>query len=226
MIKISEEVQKIIKKVKLLNIDEGDVISFADYKNKKYGIDNTSVVQDNPIKDTKEDVILIKINSVKIEWCEGPIDFPYFKGGDIYSYEDFQKRVYAIDTMLQNDLGYAKLKYTANITIYGDGQENTTYTGRIDLGDGKDYANLMENMKYFISDETGSQVYFENKPVEYNEAEYQNIIKEFDHLKREPEETPAEKALKAPYIKDYSNGGTKKPEDVEVGDILTRTWGL
>lgn len=201
---------RLIERVK--RILEGDVVSFADYKARKQADNVISQAQDNILRNM-EQAIVIKINSIRVKFCEGPIDNPYFESGEEFSYENFQKRVYEIDYLCQAKDDFAKLDYIANITV---NDESTTYTGRIDLGYGKKYTDVMDNMRNFISKRENVDVYFENEPVEYEENYYKSLVKEYD-IKKEPESDP----MTASYIKDYR----KNPQDVQVGDILTCTWG-
>lgn len=77
-------------------------------------------------------------------------------------FNDFQKAVYYLDIEIGNQkAGYDKVSYTANIkctSIYSDGTkeiEDTTYSGRVDCGDGYDAVRVANNMKYFIETEPG-----------------------------------------------------------------------
>lgn len=76
-------------------------------------------------------------------------------------FNDFQKAVYSLDSENQEEPGYDKVKYTANIkctSIYSDGSEeveDSEYAGRVDCGDGYDYVTVKNNMKRFIETEPG-----------------------------------------------------------------------
>ena len=76
-------------------------------------------------------------------------------------FNDFQKAVYSLDFENQEEPGYDKVSYTANIkctSIYSDGTEeveDTTYSGRVDCGDGYSAVKVANNMKHFIETEPG-----------------------------------------------------------------------
>ena len=81
-------------------------------------------------------------------------------------FNDFQNAVYKLDQEVQQeDGGYDKVSYVAHIKTtetYSDGStevdEDTTYQGRVDCGDGKyglNYVRIKDLMKSFIQGEPG-----------------------------------------------------------------------
>lgn len=194
---------------------EGDVVSFADFKRRKEAEKNLN------------EAIHIDIKKIKIRWCESAFGNVFFKDGEEMSYEEFQTKVYAADYFLQSYEGYCKCAYTAIIEMqegpYGEPEE-TTYDGRVDLGDGQQYVNLMVNMEQFINESTGKAVFFDNVPVIMKDSEIESLSKMYKTPYKEPEKNVADVSQNS-LIKDYSNNETKTAQDVEVGDILYVSWG-
>lgn len=204
--KLNEELKAIL---------EGDVVSFVDFKRQKEAEKNLN------------EAIHIDIKKIKIRWCETAFGIRFFKDDEEMSYEDFQKRVYVADYFLQSYEGYCKCAYTAIIEMqegpHGEPEE-TTYDGRVDLGDGQQYVNLMVNMEQFINESTGKAVFFDNVPVTMTDAHIKALAKMYKAPYKEPEKNigdPSQNSL----VKDYSNNETKTAQDVEVGDILYVSWG-
>lgn len=197
------------------SILEGDVISFTDFKRQKEAEKNLN------------EAIHVDIKKIKIRWCESAFGNVFFKDGEEMSYEDFQKRVYVADYFLQPYEGYCKCAYTAIIEMqegpHGEPEE-TTYDGRVYLGNGQQYVNLMVNMEQFINKSTGKAVFFDNVPVTMTNAHIQALAKLYKTPYKEPEKNIGDSSQNS-LVKDYSNNETKTGEDVEVGDILYVSWG-
>ena len=207
--KLNEEFRKLL---------EGDVVSFADFKRQKEAEKNLN------------EAIHIDIKKIKIRWCESAFGNVFFKDGEEMSYEEFQTKVYAADYFLQSYEGYCKCAYTAIIEIqegpHGEPEE-TTYDGRVDLGDGQQYVNLMVNMEQVINKTTGKSVFFDNVPVHISQEKIKELAKIYKDPNKKQDDVDKQdiKNNTNNINKDYSNGGTKKPQDVEVGDILYASWG-
>ena len=179
---------------------EDEVINFADYKKPK-----------------EEEKTIVTIDSVKCEWAEGPIDEPYFEEGKVYPYEEFQKKLFEYDYKVWNagDYigGYDKVKYTANITVNG---EKDTYTGRIDLGDGKygkEHVSIIDNMKELFKDQLPNAEITTQEPP----YELERYKKEFGTLEDNQDKYLAENPVELP----KGQGCTGKPAaEIAVGDIF------
>ena len=197
---------------------EGDVVSFADFKRRKEAEKNLN------------EAIHIDIKKIKIRWCESAFGNVFFKDGEEMSYEEFQTKVYAADYFLQSYEGYCKCAYTAIIEMqegpYREPEE-TTYDGRVDLGDGQQYVNLMVNMEQFINESTGKAVFFDNVPVHISQEKIKELAKIYkDPNKKQTDVDKQDIKNNTNNInKDYSNNETKTAQDVEVGDILYVSWG-
>ena len=192
---------------------EGDVVSFMDFKRQKEAEKNL------------KDAFQINIKKITIKWCETAFGIRFFKDNEEMSYEDFQKRVYVADYFLQQNKGYCKCAYIADIDLTENGKtEEETYEGRIYLGEGKENVNLLVNMEQFINESTGKAVFFDNVPVIMKDSEIESLSKIYKKQYKELEKNDAN-VSKNSLIKDYSNNETKTAQDVEVGDILYVSWG-
>ena len=192
---------------------EGDVVSFMDFKRQKEAEKNL------------KDAFQINIKKITIKWCETAFGIRFFKDNEEMSYEDFQKRVYVADYFLQQNKGYCKCAYIADIDLTENGKtEEETYEGRIYLGEGKENVNLLVNMEQFINESTGKAVFFDNVPVIIKDSEIESLSKVYKTPYKEPEKNVADVSQNS-LIKDYSNNETKTAQDVEVGDILYVSWG-
>lgn len=192
---------------------EGDVVSFMDFKRQKEAEKNL------------KDAFQINIKKITIKWCETAFGIRFFKDNEEMSYEDFQKRVYVADYFLQQNKGYCKCAYIADIDLTENGKtEEETYEGRIYLGEGKENVNLLVNMEQFINESTGKSVFFDNVPVIMKDSEIESLSKMYKTPYKEPEKNVADVSQNS-LIKDYSNNETKTAQDVEVGDILYVSWG-
>lgn len=113
-------------------------------------------------KVTKVEVLILP--TIKFMWAEGNQDniktlFGSAEEHDM-DFSKFQNAVYVLDREVsERDGGYDKVKYVANIQVkftYEDGsasEETSTYTGRVDCGDGYKYVTVSKNMKHFIQEE-------------------------------------------------------------------------
>ena len=192
---------------------EGDVVSFMDFKRQKEAEKNL------------KDAFQINIKKITIKWCETAFGITFFKDNEEMSYQDFQKRVYVADYFLQQNKGYCKCAYIADIDLTENGKtEEETYEGRIYLGEGKENVNLLVNMEQFINQSTGKAVFFDNVPVIIKDSEIESLSKVYKTPYKEPEKNVADVSQNS-LIKDYSNNETKTAQDVEVGDILYVSWG-
>lgn len=201
---LNEELRKLL---------EGDVVSFADFKRQKEAEKNL------------KDAFQINIKKITIKWCETAFGITFFKDNEEMSYQDFQKRVYVADYFLQQNKGYCKCAYIADIDLTENGKtEEETYEGRIYLGEGKENVNLLVNMEQFINQSTGKAVFFDNVPVIIKDSEIESLSKVYKTPYKEPEKNVADVSQNS-LIKDYSNNETKTAQDVEVGDILYVSWG-
>ena len=201
---LNEELRKLL---------EGDVVSFADFKRQKEAEKNL------------KDAFQINIKKITIKWCETAFGITFFKDNEEMSYQDFQKRVYVADYFLQQNKGYCKCAYIADIDLTENGKtEEETYEGRIYLGEGKENVNLLVNMEQFINESTGKAVFFDNVPVIMKDSEIESLSKMYKTPYKEPEKNVADVSQNS-LIKDYSNNETKTAQDVEVGDILYVSWG-
>lgn len=141
--------------------------------------DNVKSVRDDNLKDyykdylseseeVKEEKKVIKVEvlvlpTIKFLWAEGNQEHVAALFGSAEEHDmdfsKFQNAVYVLDQEVsERDGGYDKVKYIANIQVkftYDDGstsEETTTYTGRVDCGDGYNYVTVSKNMKYTIQD--------------------------------------------------------------------------
>lgn len=213
----------------LIKFMEGDVVSFMDYKRnkvaqrrkernaefeKQFG-DELQKTQDEWNKNN----ILITIDKIKVNWAEGPIKNPHYDPGEEFSYEDFQEDVWARDYMNAIKESYDKCDITIFITT-NQGFYNREYNYRFTIGGGKEECDVYHALELIVKSKEGKTPVITNDPVKYNENYYKSLAKEYGI-----QEPVKEDPLKAPYVRDYSKGGTKKAEDVQVGDILTCSWG-
>lgn len=192
---------------------EGDVVSFTDFKRQKEAEKNL------------KNAFQINIKKITIKWCETAFGITFFKDNEEMSYQDFQKRVYVADYFLQQNKGYCKCAYIADIDLTENGKtEEETYEGRIYLGEGKENVNLLVNMEQFINESTGRAVFFDNVPVIMKDSEIESLSKIYKTPYKEPEKNVGNVSQNS-LIKDYSNNETKTAQDVEIGDILYVSWG-
>lgn len=207
---------------------EGDVVSFMDYKRnkiarrreernaefeKQFG-DELQKTQDEWNKTN----ILLTIDKIKVNWAEGPIKNPHYNSGEEFSYENFQEDVWAKDYMNAIKESYDKCDITIFITT-NQGEFNREYKYRFTIGGGKEECDIYQALELIVKSKEDKTPVITNDPVKYNENYYKQLVKEYG-IQAPVKEDP----LAASYVKDYSKGGTKKPEDVEIGDILYGSW--
>jgi len=199
---------------------EGDVVSFADFKrqkrNKEFLAQHGAEMQKD-IDKFRQNTLLVEIEKIKVLFCEHPKDNSYFKEGEELSYENFQERLYALDYMNQIMEKLDKCDFV----VYLKASDNDKQTLRMTavLGEGRNECDIFTRLEIKLRN-VEKDVMITNDPVKYNETYYKSLVKEYNiqpPVKEEP--------LKASYVKDYSKGGTKTAQDVEIGDILSRMSG-
>ena len=133
----------------------------GEYKNNIKKLDESEEVKEEK-KVTKVEVLVLP--TIKFMWAEGNQDHIKALFGSAEEHDmdfsKFQNAVYMLDQEVSNSGrgGYDKVKYVANIKVkftYEDGstsEETSTYTGRVDCGDGYKYVTVSKNMKHFIQD--------------------------------------------------------------------------
>lgn len=194
---------------------EGDVVSFADYKRKKRGAEAAKEIE-KELTDEMSKMLFIEIGKVKVEWAETTSDVePMLNDGDEHDFEAFQKLAYEYDYQLKKINGLIKIKYIANIKLTGAMEEETIYQGYIFPGGNGDQVNIIKQMHDLIQDKTGVDVVIKNDPIDKLDLNFGKLDAQ------QPKQEPAKE--NDPIIKDYTNGGTKTLQDVEVGDILYTT---
>ena len=196
-------------------LHEGEVISFTDFKRQKEAQKNL------------DKALHVKINKIIINWCESAFNITFFQDKEELSYEEFQKRAYVADYFLQQNEGYCKCSYTAQIEIQqgpNGNIEDSSYTGRLYLGAGKEENNILVNMEQFINENTGSVIFFDNIPVTYSQQQISTQAKMYKQPYKQSQKDLT-KHTDNPLVKDYSNKGTKTAQDVQVGDILYTSYG-
>lgn len=212
----------------IIKLLEGDVVSFADFKNRKTAerraqrnVEFEKQFGDELQKDLDkfhQENILVEIEKVKVLYCEGPKDNPHFKEGEELSYENFQEKIYVLDYINQIKEALDKCDYELYLSS-SDGDKQT-FKQRLVIGSGKEECDIYTNLEVKLNVLNEKPCFIKNDPVKYNENYYKSLVKEYN-IEPPVKEDP----MKADYIKDYSLGGQKKPEDVEVGDILYRVGG-
>ena len=117
---------------------------------------------DSNKKVTKVEVSILP--TIKFLWAEGNQEHVRALFGSDEEHDmdfsKFQNAVYVLDQEVsERNGGYDKVKYIANIHVkftYEDGsieEEDTTYTGRVDCGDGYKYVTVSKNMKRTIQED-------------------------------------------------------------------------
>jgi len=200
---------------------EGDVVSFMDYKRNKIAQRrkerNAEFEKEfgDEIEKELNKFIMVEIEKVKVLACEGPIKNPHFEPGEEFSYENFQEDLWARDYMNQIMEKYDK----CDIELYlSTNTEKQTFRMRCTIGGGKEECDIYQQLEMRLKGD--KEVVIKNDPVKYNENYYKQLVKEYG-IEAPVKEDP----LNEPYVKDYSNNGTKTPQEVEVGDILYRVGG-
>ena len=161
---------------------------------------------DSNTKVTKVEVSILR--TIKFLWAEGNQEHVRALFGSAEEHDmdfsKFQNAVYVLDQEVsERNGGYDKVKYIANIHVkftYEDGsieEEDTTYTGRVDCGDGYKYVTVSKNMKRTIQEDykDAEVIIREDDTAELKESE------EFDDVKT-IEETEDYKLLKVRLVSD------------------------
>ena len=199
-------------------LNEGDVVSFMDYKRKRDGIE-TEDIETEVEEIINPNEIHVHIDDVTIEWAEGPINDTRFNFGKPMPYKEAQELLNEQDYIAWNvdkiQGGYDKVGYIANITVNG---EPDTYEGRIDLGDGKygpEPVSIKHNMQHFLSKHfEGKKVIIDNPDVDYPVAKY---MQKYGSRKENMEKFVKEHTKEIPQGTDYSK---KSLDEIAVGDIF------
>lgn len=202
---INEELEKII---------EGSVVSFADFKRKKRNkefMHKFGAEMEKDVQDFKAQYLTVSIDGIKILFCEGPKENPHFDD-TLYSYESFQKIAYAVDYLNQAKGNLDKCDI--QIFLSADDGDKQDFRHTITLGDGKEECDIYSIILNKLSRVEDKKVLIDNDPAPYEENYYKGLVKEYGLDKKEEPQQAA-------YVKDY----TKDPQDVQVGDILVRSWG-
>lgn len=134
---------------------------FIPFINKKKDIKESAEEAIEEKKVTKVEVLVLP--TIKFVWAEGNQSHVAALFGSAEEHDmdfsKFQNAVYVLDQeVAERNGGYDKVKYVANIQVkftYEDGstnEETSTYTGRVDCGDGYKYVTVSKNMKHTIQD--------------------------------------------------------------------------
>lgn len=206
---------------------EGEVVSLLDYKREKNAnrrkersqefVDQYGDELQKQVDDFYKDKIKMEIAGVYINTCETLGTMKLLGNGETRSFEDFQRKVFEIDYVLQKFDKLCKLSYTAYI-IMNDEPEQKEFRGIIELGKGKEEVEIINQIKDRTKKMLGKEALIVNDtyPV-YRPEDYEKKYEEIkDKIEKNLNELPSED-----YIKDYR----KDPMDVQVGDILTCSWG-
>ena len=206
---------------------EGDVVSFADFQRRKNAerrkersdafLAQHGAEMQKEIDKFKQNTLMVEIEKIKVLSCEGPIKNPHFESGEEFSYEHFQEELYARDYMNQIMEKVDKCDFEVYLKA-SDGDEQTLRM-RATIGEGRNECDIFTRLEIKLRN-VEKDVMIINDPVKYNENYYKSLVKEYG-IQAPVKEDPMDK----PYIKDYSNNGTKTSQDVEVGDILECNWG-
>lgn len=190
-----------------LSIAEGDVVSFADYKNKK---EQTKTPYDITIKD------------ITLGFCESRIDKTIPLGdyteGRRFHYQQFQEWLYKNEYFVEQEEEMFKCDFTMVVHIKkGPVVKDETWSCRFTVGGGEDL-----DLQHFVENRLllnypglkEEEIAFSQEKV--NPGNYEQAYKEWPHKKekQEPEQLPA-----------LTGTDKKDPMDVAVGDILYTSWG-
>lgn len=205
---------------------EGDVVSFNAFKRNKMAqqrkqrnqefVDKYGDELQKSLDTWNKTNVMVEIQKIKVLDCEGPIKEPYYQPGEEFSYENFQKDLYARDYI--NGLKEVYDKCNIEVTCLV-GKETKTYKMRVTIGAGKEECNVYHLLELYVQKDTNKTPLIQNDEEPYELNYYKQLAKEYQVTKtEEPEEVN-------PLQKDYSKDGTKLGAEVEVGDIITCTWG-
>lgn len=215
----------------LIKFLEGDVVSFADFKNRKERETrqqrSQQFLKDNEkeLTDMLSDKAFLEIEKVKIIWAEGRTDGTNsFQDGEELSFDEFQRRAYEYNYVYRDRIGVDKVKISVyfNYTCKNE-QVEDHYNMYVYIGDDKNLTYKECDLEYLIQRSfkevlDGKELIIKNdtisKNIKDNNLQYAKIEPE------EVEEAPKKDLIPA---KDYGAG--KGPKDVQVGDILVRISG-
>ena len=191
------------------NLNEGEVISFNDYKNSKE-TDKLSTI----ISDISQEVVHVipmycrtqnyKIDGIKVLDSTEDYDFKYL-----------QTTFYALDKIQEGE--NIPLQYKVFLKYEKDGKDiidDFFHTALI--GQGKESVSMIEALDNHFVDPLDRTAIFDGDLIP-SESDVQKKINELNKLLNKKVEDEG-KELPA---KNYK----KNPSDVEVGDILVREWG-
>ena len=132
-------------------------ISKIDEMLARYSIEHNQSVIGDIVAYKGSPILTIFVNSVTVEWCEGNGDTrECFNDGDKFdSLHDFQFAIDSKDLFYRHKygkFGYNKCSYILKGFMFTgiDRCEVFEYKGRIDIGDGPEYVNIMKNVSEFI----------------------------------------------------------------------------
>lgn len=205
---------------------EGDVISFNAFKRNKMAqqrkqrnqefVDKYGDELQKSLDKWNETNVMVEIQKIKVLDCEGPIKEPHYQPGEEFSYENFQKDLYARDYLNSLKEVYDKCNIEVTCLV---GKETKTYKMRVTIGAGKEECNVYHLLELYVQKDTNKTPLIQNDEEPYELNYYKQLAKEYQVTKTE------EPGEVNPLQKDYSNDGTKLGAEVEVGDIITCTWG-
>ena len=163
------------------DLEEKGKVTYDRDNNKIFRKMNESEEVKEEKKVTKVEVLVLP--TIKFLWAEGNQDHVKALFGSAEEHDmdfsKFQNAVYVLDQEVsERNGGYDKVKYIANIQVkftYEDGstsEETTTYTGRVDCGDGYKYVTVSKNMKHTIQDayKDAEVIIKEDDTAELNES--------------------------------------------------------
>lgn len=210
----------------LKQILEGDVVSFADFKNRKTAerrkersaefLKQHGDELQAQLDKFNDSALVVTIDKIKVLWAEGPIKNPHYEPGEEFSYENFQEDLYARDYMNQIQEKYDKCEFEIFWT-QNDGLYNQSMKMRVTIGGGREECNIFETFEMILDQKNDRRVMITNDPVKYNENYYKQLAKEYG-IEPPVKENP----LNDPIVKSYVRN---TPQEVEVGDILECNWG-
>lgn len=192
---------------------EGEVLDFMAYKNAKNGTtdgaNNTNLAPKNEIS--------VTIGDIKVISAEGPINRPWLNEGEVLSASEFQDKVWAADYICQALGKLDKVRYQGRVTM-SDGNK-FPFQARLTLGQGKDATSIELNILKGLG-KTDKEYFVTNEFI-YQEDKYITLL--HDYEQEQPQEEKPELVSNKIEAKNYGAG--KTAADVEVGDILCRSWG-
>lgn len=179
------------------DLEEKGKVTYDRDNNKIFRKMNESEEVKEEKKVTKVEVLVLP--TIKFLWAEGNQDHVKALFGSAEEHDmdfsKFQNAVYVLDQEVsERNGGYDKVKYIANIQVkftYEDGstsEETTTYTGRVDCGDGYKYVTVSKNMKHTIQDayKDAEVIIKEDDTAELNESDdslrKKKLVNSIEHI--------------------------------------------